>query len=273
MGNMFVVKRTGEVEHYNEEKVIHTMNRVGVPHNIQPDVLNHIRQQFKGEYLSTDDVFQHVFEYLRKTDKKASLRLNLRRAILELGPTGFPFERYLARIFQDQGYKTTVDVHLRGECVVHEIDLILEKDGKREAVEVKFHNDITGKTDLHVALYTYARYLDIKSKHNIDTMWIITNTKLSQDAAIYAECKEIRMLGWDYPSTGNLQHFLEAPKMYPVTILTDLTRQEKERLIEDNIVLCRDLLTLSADEIESFPLVKRSHLERAIKSARLLLNH
>ncbi|MFI5265588.1 MAG: restriction endonuclease, partial [Candidatus Levyibacteriota bacterium] len=178
MGNYYVVKRSGDIEPYSEEKVIGTMNRVGVPAALQPEVLQHVRTKFKGEYISTDELFKHVFEFLRKNDRKAGLRLNLRRAILELGPTGFPFERYLARIFQDMGYKTTVDAHLMGECVTHEIDIILEKNGLREIVEVKFHNEIENKTDVHVALYTYARFLDLKTKHKIDAVWIITNTKL-----------------------------------------------------------------------------------------------
>ncbi|HMS22306.1 MAG TPA: restriction endonuclease [Candidatus Levybacteria bacterium] len=272
MVSLKVVKRNGDLEPYSEEKVIHTMNRVGVPPQIQPDVLNHVREQFAGDYITTDEIFKHVFEYLKKIDKKASLRLNLRRAITDLGPTGFPFEKYLARIFQDQGYKTTVDAHLKGECVNHEIDIILEKEGKRDIVEVKFHNDLQGKTDLHVALYTYARYLDLKTKHQIDNVWVITNTKLSQDAVIYAQCKKMKILAWNYPSENHLQHFVESPKMYPVTILTDLTREEKLRLIEDNLVLCRDLLALSEQEVESFPFIKRSHLIRARENARLLLN-
>lgn len=272
MGNLFVVKRDGNLEPYSEEKVIHTMNRVGVPAFLQPEVLSHVRAQFKGEYISTDALFKHVFEFLKKTDKKSGLRLNLRRGILDLGPTGFPFERYLARIFQDMGYKTTVDAHLMGECVTHEIDIILEKDGLREIVEVKFHNELEKKTDVHVALYTYARFLDLKTKHKIDNVWIITNTKLTSDAVIYSQCKNIKMLGWNYPSKDNLQYFVEKPQMYPVTILTDLTAEEKRILIEDNIILCRDLLKLTEPEIKNFPLVKKIHLIKAIESARLILS-
>lgn len=273
MGTLKVIKRNGDLEPYHEEKVIHTMNRVGVPPHLQSEVLRHLRNQFRGDYISTDELFKHIFEYLKKTDKKASLRLNLRRAILELGPTGFPFERYLARVFQDEGYKTMVDAHLMGECVMHEVDLVLERNGEKDIVEVKFHNDINGKTDLHVVLYTYARFLDLKTKNNINKVWVITNTKLSQDAITYAQCKNINILAWNYPSARHLQYFVEFPKMYPITVLTDFTKEEKVRLIEDNIVLCRDLIQLSEREINSFPLVKKSHLISAIKSARLLLEH
>lgn len=271
MGQLYVVKRNGELEPFTEEKVINTMQRVGVPSILQPEVLAHVRARFKGDYISTDDLFKHVFEFLKRTDKKSSLRLNLRRAIFDLGPTGFPFERYIARIFQDQGYKTLVDAHMMGECVLHEIDLLLEREGKREIVEAKFHNDLGSKTDVHVALYTHARFLDVSKKNNIDAVWVITNTKLTTDAISYAQCKGIHVLAWNFPSNQNLQHFVESPKMYPITILTDLTKEEKTVLIEDNIILCRDLLSLSQQEINNFPFIKRTHLERAIQSARVLL--
>lgn len=268
---MYVVKRNGEVEPFTEEKVVNTMQRVGVPPTLQAEVLAHVRERFQGEYISTDELFKHVFEFLKKNDKKSSLRLNLRRAIFDLGPTGFPFERYLARIFQDQGYKTLVDAHMMGDCVMHEIDVLLEKEGRREIIEAKFHNDLGSKTDVHVALYTHARFLDVSKKNNIHNVWVITNTKLTSDAIAYAMCKGIKILAWNFPSGENLQHFVEIPKMYPITILTDLTHEEKYRLIEDNIILCRDLLSLTPQEISSFPQVKRSHLERAIKSTRILL--
>lgn len=268
----YVIKRNGDIEPYSEEKVIHSMNRVGVPPEIQPEVLAHIRTKFKRDYLSTDDLFSNVFSYLRKVDKKASLRLNLRRAIQDLGPTGFPFEKYVARIFQSQGYKTLVGQHMQGECIMHEVDVVLEKDGKRSIVEAKFHNETGIITDVHVALYTYARFLDLKAEHNISDVWLITNTKLSLDAAHYAMCKGIKVLAWNYPTKESLQHFVEKPQMYPITILTELSHEEKQILIEDNLLLCSDLLKLTPTEVDNFPLVKKNRLHRAIESAKVLLS-
>lgn len=272
MHGKFVVKKNGELEPYSEEKVIASMNRVGVPDSLQPEVLSHIREKFTGEYMETDELFHHVFEFLEPRDKKSMLRLNLRQAIFELGPTGFPFEKYVARIFQSQGYKTTVGSFLDGECTKHEIDILLEKDGVRESVEVKFHNDGSNKTDIHVALYTYARFLDIGKKNNVTSCWIITNTKLTTDAVSYAQCKGIKMLAWNYPSQNNLQDFVEKPHMYPITTLTELTRNEKQLLIEDNMVLASDLLKITPEEVKTFPLVKRHRLVKAIKSAEILCN-
>lgn len=272
MSALHVIKQNGELEIYTEEKIINSMDRAGVPSSIQPEVLKYIRSQFKNGYLTTDQLFNYVSEFLQKSDKKSGLRINLRKAIFELGPTGFPFEKYLARIFQSKGYRTTVGSHIMGECVNHEIDLILEKDGVTEIAEAKFHNDFGVRTDVQVALYTYARFLDVKVKRNYSKVWLITNTKLSLDAIAYAECKGIQVLAWNYPNGHSLQNFVEDPHMYPITIIPDLTQVEKQFLIEDNIILCSDLLKLTPEEVKNFPMIKQGHLRKAMESAHTLLS-
>ncbi len=135
MEQLVVVKKSGDKEAYDEEKVRRTMNRVGVPDNLKPEILAHIKEKFQNGEMSTDDLFHHVMEYLEPRDRKSSLRLNLRQAIFELGPTGFPFEQYLAQIFRTMGYTVTTNVIMNGDCVKHEIDLVLEKDGHKEPKE------------------------------------------------------------------------------------------------------------------------------------------
>ena len=269
MQELFVIKKSGEREAYDESKVKRSMHRVGVPENLQPEVLQHIKTKFENGQISTDELFKHILEFLEPRDRKASLRFNLREAIFQLGPTGFPFEQYLANIFKTMGYVVTTGVIMKGDCVSHEIDLLIEKDGHREIVEAKFHNHHMVKTDVQVALYTYARFLDVKEKNHIDNVWLITNTKMTTDAIAYANCKGIPIIGWNYPDKGNLQDFVEEPQMYPITILTSLSEQEKARLIEKNVVLCRDLLTKSDQEL-SDSLIRNDSLKKAREDAALV---
>lgn len=269
MDQLVVVKKSGEREPYDENKVIRSMNRVGVPDNLRSEALGAIRNRVKNSEVTTDEIFKNVMDYLEPRDRKSSLRLNLREAIFELGPTGFPFEQYLANIFREKGYKVETGLIMNGDCVKHEIDLLLEKDGHREIVEAKFHNHHAVKTDVQVALYTYARFLDVKEKNKIDNVWLVTNTKLTIDAIAYANCKGIPVIAWNYPEKENLQDFVEEPQMYPITLLNSLSEQEKKRLIEKNIVLCRDLLTKSDAEL-SDPLIRNNNLQRAKEDAKLV---
>ncbi len=269
MEKLFVIKKSGEREEYDEEKVRRSMNRVGVPENLKPEVLTHIREKFQNNEMTTDDVFHHIMEYLEPRDRKSSLRFNLREAIFDLGPTGFPFEQYLAKIFESMGYRVEANLIMNGDCVRHEIDLLIEKGGHREIIEVKFHNHHVVKTDVQVALYTYARFLDVKEKNNIDNVWLVTNTKLTQDAISYANCKGMPVIAWNYPEKGNLQDLVEEPAMYPITLLTSLSEQEKRRLIEKDIVLCTDLLTKSDGDLAD-PLLRDDSLQKARDDAKLV---
>lgn len=266
---LIVVKKSGEEEAYSEEKVRRSMNRVGVPDELKPEVLAHIKEKYENGKMTTDEIFRHILEYLEPRDRKSSLRFNLRQAIFELGPTGFPFEQYLAKVLSSTGYKAETNLIMNGDCVRHEIDILLTKDNKREIVEVKFHNHHVVKTDVQVALYTYARFLDVKEKNNIDNVWLVTNTKLSVDAISYANCKGMPVIAWNYPEHGNLQDLVEDPQMYPITLLTALSSQEKARLIEKNVVFCSDLLTKSDEELAD-PLLRNQSLKKAREDAMLV---
>lgn len=269
MPEINVVKRNGDREPFSEEKVLRSMRRVGVPDELQKEALAHIKEKSTGGEVTTDEIFRHILEFLEPRDRKSSLRFNLRQALFDLGPTGYPFEQYLARIFKDQGYDVQTDLQMRGDCVTHEIDLLLLKDNSRQIVEAKFHNSPTTKSDIQTALYTYARFLDVKDKNDIDNVWLITNTKLSQDAITYTQCKGIPAIAWNYPNEGNLQDLVEKPHMYPITILNAFSEAEKRRLVEKDIVLCSDLLSKEQEAI-SDTLINNDNITRATEDARMI---
>lgn len=267
--SIFVVKRNGLREPYSEAKVLRSMERAGLPLALQPQVLRHIRERLHPD-IETMEIYAHIVEFLEKEHPESSLRFNLKQSIFDLGPTGFPFEQYMQRIFNSLEYATKTDQILNGECITHEIDVFLEKDGRREIVEAKFHNQQGIRTDVHVLMYMYARFLDLKNINNLDGVWVVTNTKLSTDAAKYARCKGIKVIGWSYPENNSLQHFVENPKMYPITILNTLTRHEKQSLMNGNIVLCSDLLNTADDVLVHSFFLHKDDVKRAKEQAQLL---
>ncbi len=270
---IIVIKRDGSQVPFDDLRVKRSMERSGVTPELFDRVIAHIKERVQKDYtITTDEIFYHIREFLVNKDKKSALRFNLRQAIFELGPTGFPFEQYLAGIFRDHGYQTQVDIILTGECVRHEIDIILEKNGNREIVEVKFHNQLFGKTDVQVLLYTYARFLDVKERNNMSGVWVATNTKLTSDAIAYANCKGVKVLAWNYPEEENLRDFVEKPKMYPITIMTDLTTEEKRRMIDNNVILTSDILKVSDVEFKEKYFIDQQRSLQIRNDAKLLIN-
>jgi len=184
---------------------------------------------------------------------------------MEFGPTGFPFEEYIAEIFKAKGYETLIDQVVLGSCVPHEVDVVAWNEQKLIMTEVKYHNEPGGKTDLKVALYVKARFDDLNShKHvygayparNISEWWLVTNTKFTDTATKYAECqKNLHLVSWGYPEGNSLLDMIEAAKLHPITCLNSITAAEKAELISHDIVLCKTvyqkknvLLTLGYSE-------------------------
>jgi len=73
---------------------------------------------------------------------------------MELGPTGYPFERFIGAILEHQGYRVEIGIFAKGHCVMHEVDVIADMDDLRYMVECKFHNRQAHNSDVKVPLYT-----------------------------------------------------------------------------------------------------------------------
>jgi hypothetical protein len=199
-----------------------------------------------------------AFNLLKEQSNHLAAKYHLKGAIMELGPSGFPFEKYIGEILRYQGYKTTVGEIVQGKCVSHEIDVIAELGEEYFMIECKYHNQPGTVSDVKIPLYIQARFKDVEaqwiklpgheSKSHIG--WVVTNTRFSTDAIQYGNCAGLKLLGWDYPLKEGLKDLIDRLGLYPITCLTTLTKVEKQRLLDKNIVLCKEL----SDD--------RQHLER-----------
>jgi hypothetical protein len=245
---MLITKADGTVEEFRPEKLRQSLERAGAASSEIDNIVLEI-EKVAHEGISTQDIYKHAFAMLKGAQASVVARYTLRRALFDLGPTGFPFEDFLARLFQTQGYKTEVGVIMNGKCAVHEIDLAAYKDDHSFVAEAKFHARTGLKSDLQVAMYSYARLLDLSEMKicaedicGVKNLKIITNTKFTSAAIKYANCVGVELLGWDYPKEDNLYSLIEKTKLYPVTVLQDLSTEQKALLLEMGMVVCEDIV-------------------------------
>jgi hypothetical protein len=243
-----IIKNNGEREAFDGEKLVSSLRDAGANEALTEKVVRHIQEELH-DGMTTRAIYDHAFTYLKKLERPVAARYSLKKAIADLGPTGFPFEDYIARVFQSRGYKTLTDQIILGGCVPHEVDVIAWNEEKLIMAEVKFHNETSPKTDLKVALYVKARIDDLKQNmhdygrpRKLDEGWLITNTKFTDTAIHYGECQGLKLMGWNYPKKGNLQQFIEDGELHPLTCLTTLSNAEKQTLLTEKVVLCRELL-------------------------------
>ena len=248
MDKILIKKADGTTEFFKEEKLRNSLKRSGATPKHIEEIVSHIMSEIDTD-VTTDEIFKHAFDLLHKMGGSVAAKYSLRRAISQLGPSGFPFEQFMSRVFNELGYRSHSGVIVNGKCAEHEIDVVAENDNEVIFMELKFHNNFGLKSDMKVALYVQARHDDlIKNNfgHYADSgkkseFWLVTNTKFTSNSIKYAKCAGLKMVGWSYPSNGNLQEIIESSGLQPITCLTSLTTDEKNYFLNKNIVLCKTL--------------------------------
>ncbi|MCS7122283.1 MAG: ATP cone domain-containing protein [Archaeoglobaceae archaeon] len=232
-----VLKRDGRLEPFNREKVLGTCLKAGVPIEVAEEVLKEVEKKIY-DGITTDEILNLVLFNLKKYKYSYYAKYNLKNSLIRLGPAGYAFEKFVAKLLEKFGYKVKTNLVLEGKCTKQEVDVYAEFQEETIMVECKFHNFPT-YTGLKEIMYTYARFLDLE--YYFDSVWIFTNTKFSEEAIKYAECKKMKFTGWNQPNKSGIEKMLEKMKLYPVTML-DFEDKDVKKLINSGLVFCNDIL-------------------------------
>jgi hypothetical protein len=268
-----ITKADGTVEPFAPEKLVRSLERTGAGHATAEQIAQTITATIAPGAQSRE-IYRRAFTMLRESERPAAARYALRRALLEFGPSGHPFEDFMAQIFQAEGWTVQWRKVIQGHCVPHEVDVYATRGAETMAAELKYHNDPAYKTDVKIALYVKARMDDIwncdPATRNcpVDRGMLITNTKFTSQAAAYAGCSGLELLGWSYPDKGNLYDRIVENGVYPVTTLTTLKRAEKRLLVNRGIVTAEQL-RLHRDALRELRLDPKRIGEIVIECERL----
>ncbi|SDS57881.1 Restriction endonuclease [Polaribacter sp. KT25b] len=244
-----IIKYSGEKVKFSANKLYNSLKKTGA----EDVVINQIIEKVKDELyegISTKEIYDRAFSLLKKQENCLASKYKLKKAIYELGPTGFPFERFVAAILKHSGYNVEVGQILNGKCVTHEIDVTANKNNETTIIECKFHSEQGFNCNVKVPLYINSRYLDVKSfwdksskiQNKLTAGWVVTNTRFTEDALKFGNCCGLYLLSWDYPKGNGLKDRIDRLGLYPITVSTLLTNREKQFLLNRNVVLCRELI-------------------------------
>lgn len=243
-----IVKSSGEKVKFSIEKLRSSLRHSGADDILINQIVDTVRDElYQG--ISTKEIYGRAYALLKKKKSVFASKYKLKKAIYELGPTGFPFERFVSAILEFSGYTTEVGKQMSGNCVSHEIDVFAEKNGSIHIIECKFHGEEGRNCNVKVPLYINSRYRDVKAhweKKNeerpLENGWVVTNTRFTKDALQYGKCVGLYLLSWDYPKNNGLKERIDRLGLYPITVSTLLTNKEKHFLLSRDIVLCRQLV-------------------------------
>jgi len=272
-----VIKSSGERARFSLTKLRRSLLHSGADDVLVDQIVDQVRDElYQG--ISTKEIYNRAFALLKKRKSVFASKYKLKKAIYELGPTGFPFEKFVSAVLDYSGYYTEVGKVMQGNCVKHEVDVFAKKNGLLAIIECKFHGVEGRNCNVKVPLYIHSRYNDIKSqwenkKSNsivMDKGWVVTNTRFTEDALAYGKCVDLYLLSWDIPKGDGLKDRIDRLGLYPITVSTLLSKREKQFLLSRDVVLCRQLLNDSffLDHLE----VSESRKEKIMKELRQLCN-
>ncbi len=243
-----IKKASGEKEPFSQKKLEVSLKRVGTDKETIDKITDEINTWLQ-EGVTTRNIYKYAFRLLKKYKTGSAARYRLKKAIMELGPTGYPFEHFVGQLIKHYGFDIQVGVMVQGHCVQHEVDVVATGNGKQIFVECKFYNSQGKYANVRVPLYINSRVNDIiKKREAVPELsklkfqgWVVTNTKFTSDAIDYGRCAGLHMVSWDYPRGHSLREMIEKEGFFPVTALTSLNKLQKQILMDEGIVLCSQI--------------------------------
>ncbi|MEO2051454.1 MAG: ATP cone domain-containing protein [Allomuricauda sp.] len=244
-----ITKSSGEKVRFSMAKLEKSLKHSGANDALVEEIVQRVQDElYPG--ITTREIHNRAFSLLKKKKSVYASKYKLKKAIYELGPSGFPFERFISGILHYSGYETKVGEIVQGTCVPHEIDVLAYKNGTLNIIECKFHGEDGLKCNVKIPLYINSRYNDVKGpleskkdKHFENTLgWVVTNTRFSIDAHDYGKCAGLYLLSWDHPKDDGLKERIDRLRLYPITVSTLLSNREKQFLLNRDVVLCRQLV-------------------------------
>lgn len=267
MESFEVIKATGERQKFQLSKLKRSLTNAGAQPPVIKAVINNLEQHgYFRDGITTKKIYSEAYRLLKQKSKRVAGRYKLKESLLELGPSGYPFEILISEVFKALGYQTEVGKIVQGHCVAHEIDVIATDNQEVLIMECKFHNRKDHHCNVTIPLYVQSRFLDVAESResNLDIEeknmlgYVVTNTRFTQDAIDYATCKNLKLLSWNYPEHRGLRTLLEETNIHPITALSALTKKEKQALLDKKIVHCQQLL----DNVKVLEELRFSHVKK-----------
>jgi hypothetical protein len=251
---IMVEKFDGRREPFDRSKLLWSAQHMGAAADIAEAAVRLVEKQaYDG--ISTLQLARLLQRALQRFPTLARYAINLRAALAQVKP--YPdFEIFIRELLRRNGYRVQPGGIVRGQCTEHEIDGILESEQEILVLEVKHHEEYHTQTNLDVVRIARALLEDLqeraaagRSSFSPSGVLIASNTKLSLQAAQYAECRRLRFLGWFTPARENLNTLILRHRCYPVTIIRGLHPREYNSLSRAGIVVLDDLVKQSPQEL------------------------
>lgn len=273
---MQVKKYSGELVEFDLRRLKGSLSKSGA----SPDVVDDVWEKMEPmvyDGISTRDLYKLAFRLLKREADSFAARYSLKRALKDLGPAGYYFEQWVAKLFNHAGYQTLTGQHLAGNSVTHEIDVVAQKGDEMLLVECKFRNTVDAKITVTTPMYFLSRVNDFDGRafpffgkdRKFTAGWLATNALMTTDSIDFAAYYNLNLLSWNYPEESSIKRRVDNAGLYPLTCLTTVSKAEKDTLLKLGCILVKDIVDdpSQLDSLHCAPRKKRRIIQEAVELA------
>lgn len=245
---MLVKKNSGELIPYNPKALKRSLTKSGAKKEEVEEVFELISKDLY-DGIPTKELYRIAFSHLKNYRSSYAARYSLKRALRDLGPEGYYFEKWIGKVLQAAGYQSLHSEIVQGNAVTHEIDVVALKGDQLLFCECKFRNDEDAKISVTTPMYFLSRMKDVQD-HTYHFFgrdlkptkgFLVTNAYLTTDSIDFANYYGIGLISWDYPETNSIKFLVDNAALYPITCLTTLTPDQEKILLSKECILVKDL--------------------------------
>jgi hypothetical protein len=272
---IYVTKADGSKQPFDKQKIINTCLRLQATPEQAQSIADKIEARaYDG--IPTKKILQMVFQYMKKYRPAIGYQIDLKQAIAMLRSKP-DFEIFVAKLFEAMGYEVETNLIIQGKCIEHEIDVVARKGDEIILVEVKHHVNHHTYSGLDVFLQLNSTLEDLKlgyesGKNNFKftKAILICNTKVSDHGRRYALCRGLEFIAWKFPTEKGLERLIEDYKLYPITFLKEIEKDEAYKLADVGIVTVKQLLD-DAEKISRKSGISKNRVLQLQKAAKIVL--
>ena len=272
-----VTKADGSAAPFDRRKIMRTCLRMGASQTLAETIAHDIESRAE-DGIRTRKIMDMIFAVMAKDRPAAKHVISLRNA-LALLKSKPDFEQYVRALLERKGYTVSPNQIVAGKCVEHEVDGIIEKDGRTFLLEVKHHRNYRTTTGLDEVRIARAVLEDVSegvgpdaSATRVDGIFLVCNTKFSDHARRYADCRGIHYLGWSSSPDFDMATFIGETRLYPVTYLKGLDIATLKTLSSANIILLKQVVEMDFSELKKKTNLPQRNLSSLVKKAAAVLS-
>src|SRR3989344_3258938 len=112
--NVLITKADGEQEPFDPVKLEQSLEHSGASSTARARIAAHILHELRPG-MRTEEIYHRAFDMLRHEEPHpVAARYSVKRALFQLGPSGFPFEQFIAEVLRAHGWSARTGVALTG---------------------------------------------------------------------------------------------------------------------------------------------------------------